>query len=87
MEEAGGILAGEESARAAGFARLVGQVEAMVLESGDPAGLDAAAWVARWLMEPLPAFGGVRPADLMDTVEGRALVSLRLAKMRSGAYA
>jgi hypothetical protein len=86
MEKAGGILAGEEGARVAGFARLVGQVEAMVLESGDPAGFDAAGWVARWLMEPLPAFGGVRPAGFMDTSERQAVVSLTLAKMQSGAY-
>jgi hypothetical protein len=37
-------------------------------------------------MEPLPAFGGVRPANFMDTVEGQAVISLTLAKMQSGAY-
>jgi uncharacterized protein (DUF2384 family) len=59
----------------------------MVLESGAPAGFDAAAWMARWLTEPLPAFGGARPADLMDTMEGQALVASALAKMQGGAYA
>jgi hypothetical protein len=37
-------------------------------------------------MEPLPAFGGVRPAGFMDTSERQAVVSLTLAKMQSGAY-
>ena len=87
MDETEGTLPGDGSVRAIGVARLVGQVEAMVLESGDPAGFDAAAWVARWLTEPLPAFGGVRPAELMDTIEGQALVSSALAKTQSGAYA
>jgi putative toxin-antitoxin system antitoxin component (TIGR02293 family) len=83
----GATLSPEESERVIGCAKLVGQVEAMVLKSGEPAGFDAAAWMARWLTEPLPAFGGARPADLMDTMEGQALVVSALAKMQGGAYA
>lgn len=83
----GDTLSPEESERIVGFARLVGQLEAMVQDSGDPANFDARAWMARWLTEPLPAFGGVRPADLVDTMEGQGLVSAALAKMQSGAYA
>ena len=83
----GAILSPDESERVLGCARLVGQVEAMIEESGDPAGFDAASWLAQWLTEPLPAFGGVRPADLMDTMEGQGLVSSALAKLQGGAYA
>ena len=83
----GEMLSPEESERVVGFARLVGQLEAMIEESGDPASFDAKAWIARWLTEPLPAFGGARPADLVDTMEGQSLVSEALAKMQSGAYA
>ncbi len=83
----GGTLSPEESERVVGFAKLVGQVEAMVQDSGDPAGFDAHAWLARWLTEPLPALGGVRPADLVDTMEGQGLVSAALSRMQSGAYA
>ena len=83
----GGTLSREESERVVGLAKLVGQVEAMVQESGDPTNFDARAWLARWLTEPLPAFGGVRPADLVDTMEGQALVSAALARIQSGAYA
>ncbi len=43
--------------------------------------------IATWLTGPLPAFGGIRPTDLMDTMEGQALVSSALAKLQSGAYA
>jgi putative toxin-antitoxin system antitoxin component (TIGR02293 family) len=83
----GETLSPEESERVVGFAKLVGQLEAMIQDSGDPANFDARAWMARWLTEPLPAFGGVRPADLMDTMEGQCLVSAALGKIQSGAYA
>jgi putative toxin-antitoxin system antitoxin component (TIGR02293 family) len=76
-----------ESERVIGFARLVGQLEAVVQESGDPEGFDAAAWMSRWLNDPVPALGGARPIDLMDTMEGQALVSTTLAQLQSGAYA
>jgi putative toxin-antitoxin system antitoxin component (TIGR02293 family) len=81
------ILSPAESERVIGMAKLVGQLEAMIQESGDPKGFDAAAWMSRWLKEPLPALGGARPVDLMDTMEGQALVSTALAQVKSGAYA
>ena len=83
----GDTLSPEESERIVGFAKLVGQLEAMIQDSGDPMNFDARAWMARWLTEPLPAFGGARPADLVDTMEGQGLVSAALAKVQSGAYA
>jgi putative toxin-antitoxin system antitoxin component (TIGR02293 family) len=79
-------LSPAESERVIGIARLVGQLEAMVQESGASEGFDAAAWMSRWLKEPLPALGGARPIDLVDTMEGQALVSTALAQMQSGAY-
>ena len=83
----GGTLSPEESERIVGFAKLLGQLEAMVQDGGNPTGFDAWTWMARWLTEPLPAFGGARPADLMDTMEGQSLVSGALAKIQGGAYA
>lgn len=80
-------LSTEDSERVVGMARLVGQVQAMVNESGDPTGFSAAEWVARWLEEPLAALGGQRPVELMDTTEGQAIVSNLLARVQSGAYA
>ena len=77
----------EESEQIIGFAKLVHQVEAMIQDSGDPTNFDSRAWVARWLVEPLPAFGGARPVEFMDTMEGQGLVSAALAKAPSGAYA
>ncbi|SOE63487.1 Protein of unknown function [Burkholderia sp. D7] len=69
------------------FTDLVRQVEKMVAESGNPEGFDAAQWLAAWMERSVPALGGRRPAEYMDTVEGRALISRLLAMMQSGAYA
>ncbi|VVE17454.1 MULTISPECIES: type II RES/Xre toxin-antitoxin system antitoxin [Pandoraea] len=80
-------LAQDQAERFVGLSALVGQVEAMVTESGNPEGFDAAQWVARWLEQPNPALGNRRPAEYMDTVAGQELVSALIARMQSGAYA
>ena len=83
----GGKLSTAESERALGLARLVGQVERMVRESGNPTGFDPAHWLAEWLERPNPALGGLQPGSLMDTTEGTALVATLVAQMQSGGYA
>lgn len=80
-------LSAEEGERVLGIAKLVGQLEVMLEESGNPDGFDAPAWLSGWLRRPVPAFGGVKPIDLLDTMEGQSLVSQALAQMQSGAYA
>lgn len=70
-----------------GIASLIGKVQAMAEESGDPTGFDAARWVADWLAKPLPALGGATPASYMDTFEGQKLVTELLSMSQSGAYA
>lgn len=80
-------LSTEQTERVVGLSRLIGQVQTMVEQSGEPEGFDAAHWVADWLERPNPALGGRRPAELMDTVGGQELVGSVLAKMQSGAYA
>lgn len=80
-------LDADQGERVLGLARLVGAVERMVAESGDAEGFDAALWLAAWLDDPVPALGGRRPGELLDTAEGRALVSRLLMQMQSGAYA
>jgi putative toxin-antitoxin system antitoxin component (TIGR02293 family) len=77
----------DESERVFGIAQLVGQAQSMVQESGEGKDFDAAKWLAEWLDRPLPALGGKRPGDFMDTAEGRALVSDLLAQQQSSAYA
>ncbi|QDQ29013.1 DUF2384 domain-containing protein [Chitinimonas arctica] len=79
-------LSSEDSERVVGMSKLIGQVQTMVEQSGDPGGFDAAKWLAHWIEEPLPALGGACPADYMDTMEGIKLVSNVLSTMQSGAY-
>ncbi|AJY38057.1 MULTISPECIES: antitoxin Xre/MbcA/ParS toxin-binding domain-containing protein [Burkholderia] len=80
-------LSTEHTERVVGLSKLIGQVQSMVEESGEPAGFDAAHWVAQWIERTNPALGGRKPAELMDTVAGQELVGAVLARMQSGAYA
>lgn len=79
-------LNADEGQRVIGMAKLVGLVETMAQQSGRAAGFDAAKWLARWINEELPALGGKKPAEFLDTVEGQELVSTLLQRMQSGAY-
>ena len=79
-------LAPDESERALGVAKLIGQVETIVQQSGNPAGFDPGRWLAEWIETPQPALGGRRPDALLDTAEGQLMVSDLLARMQSGAY-
>lgn len=81
------LLSQDESERVMGIAKLVNQVDAIVHGSGNPEGFDAAKWVSAWLTRPQAPLGGKRPAELMDTAEGRGIVSGLIAQMQSGAYA
>ena len=81
------LLSQDESERALGIARLVGQVQKVVAESGESKGFDAAQWAAAWLARPNQALDGKPPGEFMDTADGRALVSGLIAQMQSGAYA
>ncbi len=80
-------LSPAESERVLGVGRLLGQLQTMVQESGNLDGFDASAWLSAWISTPVPALGGARPLDLMDTMTGQALVSQMIAQMQSGAYA
>ena len=81
------LLSPDQSERIIGLQKLIGQVETMVTESGNPQGFDPARWIANWLETPSPALGGDKPADYMDTIEGQRIVANLLAMMQSGAYA
>lgn len=76
-----------ESERVIGLSKLIGQVQAMVAESGVSDGFDAAKWFSAWIAEPSPALGGRKPEELLETADGREAVSKLLAQMQSGAFA
>ena len=86
-EKDASLLSKDESERVLGVENLIGMVQAMVEQSGDPAGFDAARWVSDWLSKPLPALAGATPASYMDTFEGQKLVVQLLSMTQSGAYA
>ena len=81
------LLSTDEGERVLGIARLVGLVEKIVRESGEPKGFDAARWLAGWLEQALPALGGQKPGELLDTATGQQLVAGLLSQIQSGAYA
>lgn len=76
----------DESERVLGLGKLIGQVQTIVEESGETAEFDAAKWVAEWIKTPQRALGGKRPDELLDTADGRQLVSDLIARQQSGAY-
>ena len=80
-------LSPEDSEKVVGVAKLIGQVEEMVRQSGDMKDFDAPRWLAAWLQQAVPALGGARPIDLLDTLEGQAMISRLLSQIESGAYA
>jgi uncharacterized protein (DUF2384 family) len=75
-----------DAAKSEAIAKLVVQVQNIVNEAGDPAGFDADLWVRQWIEKPIGALGGRRPVDLIDTEDGRELVTRVLAMAQSGAY-
>lgn len=77
----------DDAFRRAGEAALFSQLEQMISESGDGEEFDAAQWLSTWLDSPVPALGGVNPAEYMYTAEGQERISDLLAMIQSGAYA
>ncbi len=59
----------------------------MVEESGEKTGFSASAWLSSWLAGPLPALGGERPIEFLDTMEGQELVAKLLRQIQGGVYA
>jgi len=80
-------LSAAYSERLLGVLMLIGQVTDIMGRFGDhEETLDIGLWMARWLEESIPALGGRTPVELMDTGDGRQLVSRLLAQSVSGAY-
>lgn len=84
----GELLAGSGGRAALGVARLLGMAQAMVEEStaAEARDFDAARWLGGWLERPQAALGGRKPAELVDTPTGLAVVTRLLGAVASGAY-
>jgi uncharacterized protein (DUF2384 family) len=81
------VLDSDQSERLFQLQRLIGMVQQMVQDYGDPQGFDAGQWLGQWLEQANPALGGEKPAAYLDTASGVALVESLLHRMISGAYA
>lgn len=83
-----GQLSEPESEKLVGLSRLIGQVDAMVRQSGEPpAHFSAARWFSAWMAEPVAALGGACPQELLDTADGREALGNLLLQMQNGVYA
>jgi putative toxin-antitoxin system antitoxin component (TIGR02293 family) len=80
------VLSPDESSRVLGLARLIGQAQILVEESGKVQGFIAAEWVATWLDLPQGALGGSSAAQLMDTAEGQSIITQLLQRVQTSAY-
>lgn len=84
----GEVVSGSGGQAAIALAKLLGTAQAIVANSTAPEaqGFDSAAWLGHWLERPQPSLGGRKPADLIDTPTGFAVVSRLLGALQSGAY-
>ncbi|RQU58762.1 antitoxin Xre-like helix-turn-helix domain-containing protein [Burkholderia cenocepacia] len=88
--QANDTLAATQGERVLGVSKLIGLVQTIVDESGDPDAtkdFDAAAWLEEWLSQSNPALGGVLPSTYLDTHEGQEILGTLITQMQSGAYA
>ena len=81
-------LTGSSAYSALGTIKLVEMVESILAESTHPDAkkVHAAKWLGEWIETVQPALGGKKPADIMDTPTGMAMVSRVLGAISSGAY-
>lgn len=85
---AGELLTGSGGRAALGIAKLLGMAREIVDNSTAPEAkdFDVAKWLGQWLEKPQPALGGRKPAELIDTPTGLAVVAKLLGAIESGAY-
>jgi putative toxin-antitoxin system antitoxin component (TIGR02293 family) len=75
-------------AAAIALARLLAIASEIVEDStaSEAQGFDTAKWLGQWIERPQPALGGHKPAELLDTPTGVAMVTKVLGAIRSGSY-
>lgn len=82
------LIAGAGGQAALGLARLLAIANEIVANSTSPDadGFDAGKWLGQWIERSQPALGGKKPAELIGTPTGLAMVSRVLSSIESGAY-
>lgn len=84
----GKVVAGGGGHAAIGMVKLLGIAQKIVANStaSEAKGFNAAKWLGQWIERPQPSLGGRKPADLLDTPTGVAVVARLLGSIESGAY-
>ncbi len=86
-DEAGAPLPDVAGHRAMALLRIAATLRRLLQESGDPEAqrdFDLHAWLADWLQQRLPEFGGRTPAEMLRNPEGLRAVEQVLERMRGG---
>lgn len=85
---AGELVTGRGGQSAIGMIKLLGIAQDIVGNSTaqEAKDFDAAKWLGQWIERPQPSLGGRKPADLVDTPTGVAVVARLLGAIESGAY-
>jgi len=80
-----------DAAIALGVARLIGEIDKLLRESGDPEQMGesfhVAEWTGQWFKQPVGALGNRRPLDYLDNAFGQETVLQLIRQMQSGAFA
>lgn len=81
-------ITGAGGQAAVGMAKLLAKAQEIVDNStaAESKDFDAARWLGQWIERPQPALGGRKPAELIGTPTGVAMVSRLLGAVESGAY-
>jgi putative toxin-antitoxin system antitoxin component (TIGR02293 family) len=81
-------ITGAAGQAAIGMMRLLGIAKDIVENStaNEAEDFDVAKWLGRWIEIAQPALGGLKPADVLDTPTGLAMVEKLLGALESGAY-
>jgi hypothetical protein len=77
---AGQCLSTTEGELVLGIAKLIGQLQVMVEEYGDPEGFNPATWLISWVQAPLPAIRDEKPAKYLRSINGQQFLSTMMAK-------
>ena len=81
-------VSGSGGQAAIGVVKLLAIAKEIVANStaAEAKNFDTEAWLGQWIEQSQPALGGRKPADLLDTPTGFAMVARLLGSIESGAY-
>ena len=81
-------ITGAGGQAAVGMAKLLAKAQEIVANStaAESKEFDAAKWLGEWIERSQPALGGRKPAELIGTPTGAAMVLRLLGAVESGAY-